>query len=60
MSVRTVCFILAVLISGPLRWVLLAASFFLPYIAVVMANTANPRIPGTDLLAPDRGHRELG
>jgi hypothetical protein len=38
MSIRTVCFVLAVVTHGPLRWVLVAAAVVLPYIAVVMAN----------------------
>jgi uncharacterized ion transporter superfamily protein YfcC len=42
MSVRTVCFILAVVFEGWLRWTMAAAAIVLPYIAVVMAN-AGPR-----------------
>jgi hypothetical protein len=38
MGVRTVCFVLAVVVTGPLRWVLVSAALVLPYIAVVMAN----------------------
>jgi hypothetical protein len=38
MSIRTACFLLAVVTHGPLRWVLVAAAVVLPYIAVVMAN----------------------
>ena len=60
MSVRTLCFIGAIFIGGWVRWVLLSGAFILPYVAVVMANAANPRIPGTDLVAPHSGHRELG
>jgi Protein of unknown function (DUF3099) len=40
MGIRTACFVSAILVSGPLRWVLVIAAFILPYIAVVMANTA--------------------
>ncbi len=43
MTIRTACFIGAILVEGPLRWVLVAGAVFLPYIAVVMANTAGPR-----------------
>lgn len=43
MGIRTACFVLAVLVSGPLRWVLVAAAFFLPYFAVVVANAADGR-----------------
>jgi hypothetical protein len=38
MSIRTVCFVLAVVTHGPIRWILVAAAVVLPYIAVVMAN----------------------
>ncbi|MDX6308366.1 MAG: hypothetical protein QOI06_1412 [Nocardioidaceae bacterium] len=43
MGIRTVCFLLAVVIPGPARWVLLAAAFFLPYFAVIIANAADGR-----------------
>jgi hypothetical protein len=42
MSVRTVCFVLAVVLDGWLRWTMAAAAIVLPYVAVVMAN-AGPR-----------------
>lgn len=39
MAVRTVCFLAAVFLAeGWLRWVLLLAAVFLPYVAVVFAN----------------------
>jgi hypothetical protein len=63
MSIRTLCFIAAV-VAGPgfglywLMWVLIVASLFLPYVAVVMANAASPVVEGTDLDAPT--HPELG
>lgn len=38
MGVRTLCFILAFVTSGPLRWTFVAAAFVLPYVAVVLAN----------------------
>ena len=60
MTVRTLCFVSAILVGpGWLRWVLVAASFVLPYIAVVMANTASPQIPGTDVEGPGVQHPEL-
>jgi hypothetical protein len=43
MGIRTACFVGAVVASGVLRWVLVAAAFILPYIAVVMANTSERR-----------------
>ncbi len=38
MGIRTLCFIGAVIVSGPLRWILIAGAVFLPYIAVILAN----------------------
>lgn len=40
MTLRTLCFVGAVAVGpGILRWVLIAGAVFLPYIAVVLANT---------------------
>ena len=61
MSIRTACFVAAILVgAGWLRWVLVTAAFVLPYIAVVMANSASPRIQGTDPFGPGSTHPELG
>lgn len=52
MGVRTVCFVLAVVTDGWLRWVLIAAAVVLPYLSVVFANGGRERIenlPGSDL-----------
>ena len=43
MAIRTICFVLAVVLTGPLRWVMVGAAFLLPYIAVVIANAADGR-----------------
>jgi len=43
MGIRTVCFVGAVIATGPLRWVLVAGAVLLPYFAVVLANTAVAR-----------------
>lgn len=43
MAIRTVCFVLAVVLTGPLRWVMVAGAFFLPYFAVIIANAADGR-----------------
>jgi hypothetical protein len=60
MAVRTLCFIGAIAVgSGWLRWVLVIGALVLPYVAVVMANSAQPRIPGTDLVGPSEGLKEL-
>lgn len=38
MSIRLVCFVLAVVTTGPLRWTFVVAAAIIPYIAVVFAN----------------------
>ena len=60
MLIRTLCFIGAAVVGDNwLRWVLIAGAVFLPYIAVVMANGAAPRVEGTDLVQPHHGYKEL-
>jgi len=65
MSIRTVCFVLAVVCSGWLRWSFAALAIILPYVAVVAAN-AGPRrrpddhvgyVPPTDGIEGDRAPR---
>jgi hypothetical protein len=61
MAIRTLCFVGAVVVGpGWLRWVLVVGAFILPYVAVVMANSAAPRVEGADLVQPDPRHKELG
>jgi hypothetical protein len=64
MTIRTFCFIGAVVAHGWLRWVLVVAAFVLPYIAVVMANKADPVIDAEDPespgVPPQNELRELG
>jgi hypothetical protein len=61
MAIRTMCFVGAVAVGpGWFRWVLVVGAFILPYIAVVMANSASPRIEGADLVQPDPRYKELG
>ncbi|MEQ7123478.1 DUF3099 domain-containing protein [Actinopolymorpha sp. B11F2] len=43
MGVRTVCFVMAFVTQGTLRWLLIVAAFILPYIAVVIANAGRER-----------------
>lgn len=38
MGIRTLCFVGAVVVSGPLRWILIAGAVFLPYTSVILAN----------------------
>ncbi len=49
MGVRTMCFIGAILASGPLRWVLFFLAVVLPYVAVVIANAGRERSKDSDL-----------
>jgi Flp pilus assembly protein TadB len=52
MAVRTICFVLAIVTSGPLRWVLVAGAVLLPYVAVVLANASDRRsTPGPSSFA---------
>ncbi|WP_343230771.1 DUF3099 domain-containing protein [Yinghuangia seranimata] len=62
MSVRTVCFLLAVVFSGPLRWAMLAGAVLLPYIAVVVANGGRSRHQGdppASQVVPPQEHRAI-
>ena len=43
MGIRTVCFVLAIVVPGVLRWVFLAAAIVLPYVAVLLANAGRER-----------------
>jgi hypothetical protein len=59
MAVRTLCFIGAVL-ARHIPWLcalLIVGAFLLPYVAVIMANTASPRLPDEPVEGPR--HREL-
>ncbi len=59
MSIRTVCFVLAIVVSGWLRWALLVGALVLPYVAVVIANAGRERVtPPSSLL--DDGPAALG
>lgn len=61
MTIRTLCFIGAVL-AIPIPWlslVLILAALVLPYVAVVMANSASPILPGAPFEGPEDQHREL-
>ncbi len=52
MMIRTLCFILTVILPSPYRWFPLAGAVTLPYIPVVIANAGRETItPGAALLA---------
>jgi len=46
MMIRTACFILAVVLPNPYRWIALFGAVTLPYIAVVVANAGRESIKG--------------
>jgi hypothetical protein len=51
MIIRTVCFLLTVVLPSPYRWFALAGAMVLPYVAVVVANAGRETIiPGANLL----------
>jgi hypothetical protein len=60
MGIRVVCFAAAVWVDGWLRWVLLAGSLVLPWVAVVVANAGreNGR-PRTSYVTPESGKELL-
>jgi hypothetical protein len=59
MSLRTVCFIGAVLTEGWVRWVLVAGALVLPYVAVVMANARSTKSDGFALKSGASARYEL-
>jgi hypothetical protein len=62
MGIRTLCFVGAFFAGGVLRWVLVAAAVFLPYVAVVIANAADRReVAGpASFMSSDRPMLEAG
>lgn len=60
MGIRTVCFILAILVPGPMRWVFLAGAFLLPYLSVVYANAGRERAPRAPDFSPGRPELPAG
>lgn len=47
MGIRTLCFLLAVVFTGPVRWIFLVFAVILPYVAVVIANATGTRPTNT-------------
>ena len=59
MMIRTVCFILAVILPSPYRWIALFGAVVLPYISVVVANAGRESIRGrATVISP--GPKEIG
>ena len=48
MMIRTICFILTVLLPSPYRWFTLIGALFLPYISVIVANAGRETITGNE------------
>ncbi|WP_307812456.1 DUF3099 domain-containing protein [Phycicoccus sp. CSK15P-2] len=60
MSIRTVCFVLVIVIDDWYRWVFAAAAVFLPFFAVVAANAVRPRVAGRRrMVTPQVDHTPL-
>jgi hypothetical protein len=54
MMIRTICFILTVILPSPFRWIALVGAVTLPYIAVVVANAGRETIKMDAVFTPKR------
>lgn len=54
MMIRTVCFILTVVLPSPYRWIALTGAVTLPYIAVIAANAGRETIKKDAVFTPKR------
>jgi len=52
MMIRTVCFVLTVILPSPYRWVALIGALTLPYIAVIAANAGRETIKREAVFTP--------
>ena len=59
MMIRTLCFILAVVLPSPGRWIALFGAVVLPYIAVIVANAGRESIKGRATVF-NNGPKEIG
>jgi len=59
MMIRTLCFILAVILPSPYRWIALFGAVVLPYIAVIVANAGRETIKGNAAIFANNT-KELG
>jgi len=54
MMIRTICFILTVVLPSPYRWIALIGAVTLPYIAVIAANAGRETIKKEAIFTPKR------
>lgn len=54
MMIRTICFILTVVLPSPYRWIALIGALTLPYIAVIAANAGRETIKQDAVFTPKR------
>jgi Flp pilus assembly protein TadB len=59
MMIRTLCFILAVVLPSPYRWFALLGAVTLPYFAVVIANAGRETIRG-EAIVFTHGQKQIG
>ena len=54
MMIRTICFILTVVLPSPYRWIALTGAVTLPYVAVLAANAGRETIKKDAVFTPKR------
>jgi len=54
MMIRTICFILTVVLPSPYRWIALIGAVTLPYVAVLAANAGRETIKKDAIFTPKR------
>lgn len=54
MSIRVVCLVAGIFLQGWMMWVAFALAIFLPYFAVVIANSESGSKPAPGAVAPTR------
>lgn len=60
MSIRTICWILAIVTTGWVRWVMFAGALLLPYFSVVVANAGRERrLYNFDYFKADSERRQI-
>jgi hypothetical protein len=58
MMLRTVCFILTVILPSPYRWITLTLAVMLPYFAVVIANAGRESLGNSNNFKPKNNELE--